>query len=71
MFAPYEISDLARQDLDDIWDFIFRKTQSVDVADNFIDYIFTLLQLVADSPNIGVSKDHLIQDLRRFPYPSH
>lgn len=71
MRGEFYLSGDAQKDLDNIWDFLYSKTLSVNVADNFIDYIFSLIQLIADRPNIGVTKYHIVKDLRRFPFPHH
>lgn len=65
------LSSLAIQGLDEVWDFIFRKAKSIEPADRFIDQIFFHIQKIAESPHVGVSKDHIAPGLRRFPIPNY
>ena len=67
----YRLSGLAIQDLDEIWDYIFRKAKNTEPADRFIDQIFFHIQRIAESPQIGVPKDHIASGLRRFPLPNY
>ncbi len=58
----------ADSDLDDIWFYIATKSDSVEIADRFIDSIIDRLLLLASHPNIGRARDEdLCPGLRSFP----
>lgn len=54
----------ARDDLRDIWLYIAQ--ESVDAADRLLDRIDRTVQMLAESPALGQSQDHIRQGLRRF-----
>ena len=58
----------ADSDLDDIWYYVAIKSDSIDIADRFIDSIIDRFFLLASHPNIGRSRDEdLRPGLRSFP----
>ena len=58
----------ADSDLDDIWYYLANKSDSIDIADRFIDSIIDRFLLLAGHPNIGRSRDEdLRPGLRSFP----
>jgi plasmid stabilization system protein ParE len=58
----------ADSDLDAIWHYVATKSESLDVADRFIDSIIDRFFLLASHPNIGRARDEdLRPGLRSFP----
>lgn len=59
------ISTSAKQDLVEIWTYIAQ--DSPRHADDFVDLLYEKCQLIADSPNIGRSRNELSAGLRSLP----
>jgi toxin ParE1/3/4 len=55
----------AQCDLIEIWDYIADDSEAR--ADSFIDTIDRKVQAVANRPNMGRSRDELVEGLRSFP----
>ena len=55
----------ARDDLIDIWVFVAERSQSA--ADRLMDAVREKCQLLAESPELGRSRDELAPSLRSFP----
>jgi toxin ParE1/3/4 len=56
---------IAELDLLDIWDYI--ADDSLDRADEFLDYIDGKLQTLARNPGLGRKRDELLSGLQSFP----
>jgi toxin ParE1/3/4 len=56
---------IAELDLLDIWDYI--ADDSLDRADEFLDYIDGKLQTLARNPGLGRKRDELLPGLQSFP----
>jgi len=59
------ISDLAADDLTNIW--IYIGDYSPSVADQFIDEIYEKCSLLTEAPDIGQQRDELLTGIRSFP----
>ena len=59
------ISDLANDDLINIW--LYIGDYSPQAADRFIDLIYEKCLIICESPRIGRRRDELLPDLRSFP----
>ncbi len=59
------LSDQARRDLIDIWQYI--ALDAIAVADNFIDLIHEKCEGLCICPEMGRRRDELIPGLRSFP----
>jgi plasmid stabilization system protein ParE len=59
----YVLSPDAKQDLDDLWDYI--TDEDVDVADRLIELLFDAFQELARSPIVG----HKREDLTKLATP--
>ena len=58
-------SPRAKFDLAEIWDYIAENSETR--ADAFIEMIDQKLQIIAERPTIGRSRDELVPALRSFP----
>ena len=61
----YKISQLAEQDLEDIWVYIAQSNQIA--ADKQIANILNRLPMLAQFPDLGQMRDDLGEKLRSFP----
>ena len=60
----YKLSNKAEQDLEDIWVYIARQNQIA--ADKQIAQIINRLPMLAQFPDMGKTRDNLLQGLRSF-----
>lgn len=60
-----KLSDLARDDLDEIWFEI--AAENVAAADRIVDELDALLQKLLDFPEMGVARDEIREGARSFP----
>jgi len=58
-------SPRAKFDLAEIWDYIAESSETR--ADAFIEVVDQKLQIIAERPTIGRSRDELVPALRSFP----
>jgi toxin ParE1/3/4 len=63
----YRLAPRARDDLDDIWDYVAREARDDGPADRLIDAITERLWLLAEHPRIGRARDDLGVGARIFP----
>jgi len=63
------ISERARQDLEDIWDYI--ALDDIDAANQTLDTIYETCETIAEVPHIGRSRDELLPGVRSFPIKKH
>jgi len=63
--SKVKISDLAEEDLSEIWFFIAQ--DNIEAADAFIDTILEKCHLIASSPRMGTERSELAPDVRSFP----
>ncbi|HEY2760122.1 MAG TPA: type II toxin-antitoxin system RelE/ParE family toxin [Pirellulales bacterium] len=61
----------AREDLFGIWRYIFEQSQSVDIADRFIDRIDEKAQLYCSQPLTGEPRPDLAEQVRSFLVESY
>ncbi|MGH9397231.1 MAG: type II toxin-antitoxin system RelE/ParE family toxin [Terriglobia bacterium] len=61
------ISPEAEADLDDVWLYMARESQSVDRADHFLDCFSTFFLRLAENPYLGRRRDDLRRAYRSFP----
>ena len=66
----YEFTDQAEIDLDGITDYTLKRWGKAQ-ASKYIDGLEDLAQTLAESPNHGVNRSNLIENLISFPYVSH
>ena len=59
------ISDLASDDLTNIW--LYITDYSPQVADRFIDTIYEKCLLLSESPGLGQRREELLPGMRSFP----
>jgi len=67
--SDLKFSILARDDLNDIWEFIAQDNSLA--ASRFIDLIEQKCYLLADNPKIGRQRNELASELRSFPVKSY
>jgi toxin ParE1/3/4 len=65
--ADLRLSPEAEADLDDIWLYIVKESQSVERADGFIDRFATFFSRLAENPYLGRRRDDLRPGYRSFP----
>ncbi len=65
--SRYRIADLARTDLEGIWDYIGIEKDNPDAAQRQIDELFDKFTILANNPRIGQLREDLRPDLRVFP----
>lgn len=63
-------TDKAEADLADIIDFTL-ENWGAEKAHKYIDGLEEMAQMLADNPDIGIKREHLIEGLFCFPYESH
>jgi toxin ParE1/3/4 len=64
----HRLAPEAETDLDDIWYYIAKESNSIQIADRFIESIANRFFLLATNPHIGRSRDEdLRPGLRSFP----
>ncbi|TAF08155.1 MAG: type II toxin-antitoxin system RelE/ParE family toxin [Nostocales cyanobacterium] len=61
----YRLSQLAEQDLEDIWVYLAQNNQIA--ADKEIAKILNSLPMLAQFPGMGRNRDDLLPELRSFP----
>lgn len=61
----YKLSYKAEQDLEDIWVYIAQQNQLA--ADKQIAQILNRLPMLAQFPDMGKTRDNLLQGLKSFP----
>jgi toxin ParE1/3/4 len=61
----YKISQLAEQDLEDIWVYLAQNNQIL--ADRQVANILNRLPMLAQFPDMGQMRDDLSEQLRSFP----
>jgi toxin ParE1/3/4 len=57
----------ADADLDEIWYYIVKESDSIEIADRFIDSLTERFLLLARHPHVGRLRDDLRPGLRIFP----
>ena len=57
----------ADADLDEIWYYIVKESDSIEIADRFIDSLTERFLLLARHPHVGRIRDDLRPGLRIFP----
>jgi toxin ParE1/3/4 len=60
----HRLAPQARNDLDEIWDYIFRESGSDIVADRTIDIIAERFSLLTQWPRVGRTRNDLRRGLR-------
>ncbi len=65
--SRYRIADLARTDLEGIWNYIGIEKDNPEAAQRQIDEIFEKFTILANNPLIGQLRKDLCPDLRVFP----
>ena len=65
----YVLSDEARFDIDEIWDYIAQ--DSPDAADRYIDELHHVFSLLAANPLMGREREELETRLRQLPYENY
>ena len=63
-----KISDLAEEDLSEIWFFIAQ--DNIEAADLFVDTILEKYNLLVSSPKMGAARPELAPNVRSFPVSS-
>lgn len=66
----YEFTDQAEIDLDGITDYTLSRWGKAQ-AKKYIDGLEDLSQILADSPDLGVNRPELFEELISFPYTKH
>jgi toxin ParE1/3/4 len=66
----YEFTDQAETDLDGITDYTINRWGKAQ-ANQYIDGLEDLAQILADSPDLGVNRPALFEELISFPYARH
>ena len=61
------ISAPAKRDLDNIWSYLARESQSIVIADAMIASIEEHFSMIVRSPDIGRPRDEIEPGLRSFP----
>lgn len=61
------VADLAQRDLDEIWYYIARQSQSIELANSVVESLIDCFALFAHTPEAGTRRDHIEPGLRGFP----
>lgn len=63
------LTEIARRDLDDIWDSI--AADDISAADRMIDGLYTLISRLLEFPSMGVPRDDLRSGTRSFVHKKY
>ena len=69
--ADLLISPQAEMDLDQIWLYIAKESQSIERAERFLDRFTTFFSRLARNPYLGRQRDDLRPGYRSFPIGSY
>ena len=69
--AEYHISDKAGQQLNKIWSYVRRESDSEFIADRFIDGFFGVFRNLAEFPDIAQTRSYLPSGLLAFPHEKY
>ena len=61
------VAGLAERDLDAIWLYVAKKSQSIEIADSILNSIVNSFAMLARTPEAGTRREHLEVGLRGFP----
>jgi toxin ParE1/3/4 len=61
------VSDVAEQDLDDIWHYIAKNSGSIEIANGAVESIADTFPLFARTPEAGTRRDEIEPGVRGFP----
>ncbi len=67
--AEVYLSDLAREDLVDVWSYIAYDSENA--ADSVVDEITAILERLAENPALGRVRGDLGSELRSFPVKTY
>ncbi len=65
--ASLRVSPEAETDLDDIWVYVAKESQSLERADQFLDRFAAFFARLAENPYLGRRRDDLRPGYRSFP----
>ena len=68
--AAYRLRALARQDLEEIWDYTFERW-GVEQAERYFAGLFACFDDLAANPGMGRPRDELLTGVRSFPQGRH
>lgn len=68
--AEYRLTPVARRDLENIWRFTCG-LWNAEQADRYVDQFIEAFEVLAGSPRIGPTCDHVQRDIRRWPIERH
>ena len=68
--AEYRLTPVARRDLENIWRFTCG-LWNAEQADRYVDQFIEAFEVLAGSPRIGATCDHVQRDIRRWPIERH
>ena len=71
MSKTYKLSELAEDDLADIWTFIAFESRNPDIATNFIDRIEAECAKLYRFPKKGESRDYLVKKFRKWTFGNY
>jgi toxin ParE1/3/4 len=63
----HQLAPEARNDLNDIWDYVSKESNNPDTADRLIDSIVQRFYLLSQQPYAGCSRFELLAGMRSFP----
>lgn len=69
MKARLEFSNLADEDIDEIW--LYIALDNIDAADRLMAELQTRFDLLARNPLLGIARPEMIDNLRQFPHNSY
>ena len=61
------VADLAERDLDEIWYYVAKQSQSIDIANTAVESLTGYFSLFAQTPEAGTRRDDIEVGLRGFP----
>ena len=64
--SRYHLSEVAKADLESIWDFIGVAKDNPDAAQRQVEAIFEKLSFLARNPRVGQQRDDLRPEIRVF-----
>lgn len=67
--SPLEFSERAANDLNDAWTYLSER--SLEAADNLIDELYEVCELIAINPLMGAARHEIIVDLSLFPHSQY
>lgn len=66
--SHFEVSEIAKDDLLDVWLDIYELTRNIEFADTFVDSFIPAFEKIARNPGIGESREYLAPNFRKWTH---